>query len=91
MHVSWIAAPRAMWASSLSSKKYGRRYNVPRTSCSRSIASDSALKVPLAEALRTLALDDLEEQRGVMLHRLREERIPLCGPWVPPLFWSTRQ
>ena len=51
----------------------GRSYRLPRSACSRSIASKSALKLPVAEAARAVPLDHLEEQRRPVLRRLRED------------------
>ncbi len=59
---------------------------------------EQRLEVALAEALGTLALDDLEEHRGTVQHRLREElpsrpsvRCPLpIGPARQWVFASRR-
>ena len=48
-------------------------YKVPRVSCSRSMASNSALKLPLPKLLRAAPLDHLEEQRRPIGDRLGED------------------
>ena len=45
---------------------------LPRRACSRSIASNSALKLPLPKPSRAVPLDQLEEHRRPVLHRLGE-------------------
>ncbi len=45
----------------------------PRLSCSRSIASNSALKLPSPKPLRAVALDHLQEDRRPVADRLGED------------------
>ena len=46
---------------------------LPRRACSRSIASNSDLKLPSPNPSRAVPLDDFEEQRRPILDRLRED------------------